>query len=192
MIATDKFEKVEIVAAAELRAWLAKNHASKASYWLVTYKKVVPDKYVSTTEVLDELLCFGWIDGIRRKLDDHRTMQLISARKTQHWAKTYKLRVARLIAEGRMRKPGFTAIEKSKANGLWNFMDDVDNLVVPTDLQKALEKKPAAEEFFKQINDSSKRFVLRWLKLSKTDTTRSKRIIQLVSLSAQGKKLPGS
>jgi uncharacterized protein YdeI (YjbR/CyaY-like superfamily) len=91
-----------------------------------------------------------------------------------------------------MEKPGFEAIDDSKANGLWNFMDDVDNLKVSDDLQKALEKKPLAEEFFKQINDSSKRFVLRWLKLSKTETTRARRIAQLVSLSAQGKKMPGS
>ena len=192
MIATNNFAKIEISSALELRAWLKTNHNSDLSYWLVTYKKVVPEKYVSTSEVLDELLCFGWIDGIRRKLDEKRTMQLISARKTQHWARTYKQRAAKLISEGRMEKPGFQAIDDSKANGLWYFMEDVDNLEVPHDLQKALEKKPAAAEFFKQINDSSKRFVLRWLKLSKTETTRAKRIDQLVNLSVQGKKLPGS
>ena len=59
---------------------------------MVTFKKSEADKYVSRWDVLDELICFGWIDGIRRKLDDNKTMQLISPRKVEHWAKTYKER----------------------------------------------------------------------------------------------------
>lgn len=192
MIATENFEKIEISAAADLRAWLQNNHSSQDSYWLVTYKKVVPDKYVSTSEVLDELLCFGWIDGIRRKLDEKNTMQLISARRTQHWTRTYKQRAEKLIANGLMEEPGYESIRVSKDNGLWNFMDDVDNLEIPNDLKNALEQKPAAEAFFDEINDSSKRNALRWLKLAKTEKTRKKRIQELVKLSAQGKKLPGS
>ena len=192
MIATDNFEKIEISSAADLRQWLGENHSSESSYWLVTYKKIVPEKYVSTSQVLDELLCFGWIDGIRRKLDDQRTMQLISARKTQHWARTYKQRAEKLIALGLMEESGYRSIEEGKQNGLWNFMDDVDNLEIPSDLSQALEKKPAARAFFEAINDSSKRNALRWIKLAKTTKTRNKRIQELVSLSAQGKKLPGS
>ena len=160
--------------------------------WLVTWKKVRPDRYVSTGEVLDELLCFGWIDGVRRKLDDERTMQLISARRAQHWARTHKERAQRLIDDGRMAPPGQAAIDRSKKEGLWNFMDDVDNLVVPDDLLAALKPHAAAFAFFMAINDSSKRFVLRWLKLTKTVATRRKRIAQLVLLSARGEKLPGS
>ncbi|SNR95755.1 hypothetical protein SAMN06295967_101204 [Belliella buryatensis] len=90
MIQTDNFEKVEITTQEELRNWLVQNHQQKESVWLVTFKKSIPEKYLSTSQVLDELLCFGWIDGIRRKLDEHRTMQLISPRKVEHWAKTYK------------------------------------------------------------------------------------------------------
>ena len=147
---------------------------------------------MSTNQVLDELLCYGWIDGIRRKVDVKRTMQLISPRKTQHWAKTYKDRANRLIEEGRMQASGLRSIEISKENGLWSFMDDVDKLIKPNDLSEALSHSKEAEEFFDQINDSSKRFVLRWLKLAKTEATRSKRIAELVRLSSQGKKLPGS
>ena len=91
-----------------------------------------------------------------------------------------------------MHKSGYDSIENAKASGLWNFMDDVDNLIVPNDLQQALLKKPEASQFFHAINDSSKRFVLRWLKLAKTEKTRNKRINQLVDLSAKGEKLKGS
>jgi uncharacterized protein YdeI (YjbR/CyaY-like superfamily) len=192
MIQTDNFLKVEVSSSAELRSWLEKNHGQEDSVWLVTFLKIVPEKYLSTSEVLDELICFGWIDGIRRKLDDTRTMQLISPRRVQHWAKTYKDRAAKLIAEGRMHEAGFRSIELSKQSGLWDFMDDVDQLIVPQDLQDELEKHAGATEFFYAINDSSKRFVLRWLKLAKTEKTRNARILELAQLSSRGEKLKGS
>lgn len=192
MIRTENFDKVEITAREELRYWLEINHNQSESVWLVTYKKDEPDKYVSRWEVLDELICFGWIDGIRRKLDDNRTMQLISKRKVEHWARTYKERAAKLIAEGRMHQSGLKSIEASKASGLWNFMDDVDNLIIPRDLSEALAKLDGASDFFDALNDSSKRFVLRWVKLAKTEKTRKNRIEKLAKLSAKGEKLPGS
>ena len=192
MIDTDKFQQVAVTTPEELRTWLVEHHQQAESIWLVTYKKSVPDKYISTDQVLDELLCFGWIDGIRRKLDEDRTMQLISPRKAQHWSQTYKNRAAQLIAAGKMQASGQQAIARSKASGLWNFMDDVDQLIVPSDLKQAFDARPDAWDFFEHINDSSKRFVLRWLKLSKTAATRKSRIHKLVTLSAKGEKLPGS
>ncbi len=192
MIETEKFEKIEIESSADLRNWLSKNYLNVNSFWLVTYKKSETTKYVSRWDVLDELLCFGWIDGIRRKLDDKRTMQLISKRKVEHWSKSYKERVSKLIDEEKMHESGLKSIEDSKSSGLWNFMDDVDNLIVPKDFKKALLQKTEAFDFFNSINDSSKRFVLRWLKLAKTEKTRQKKINQLVDLSAKGEKLKGS
>ncbi|OYX20134.1 MAG: hypothetical protein B7Z16_06985, partial [Algoriphagus sp. 32-45-6] len=84
------------------------------------------------------------------------------------------------------------SIEHSKQAGLWEFMDDVDRLEVPQDLQDGLDKAPEASDFFHCINDSSKRFVLRWLKLAKTEKTRTARIQQLAELSGKGEKLKGS
>ncbi|WP_114751819.1 YdeI/OmpD-associated family protein [Pleomorphovibrio marinus] len=192
MTQTENFQKVEVSSTKELRAWLEQHHAQKESVWLVTFKKTVPEKYLSTSEVLDELLCFGWIDGIRRKLDDNRTLQLISPRKVEHWAKTYKDRAAKLIEEGKMQEAGFRSIEISKQAGLWDFMDDVDKLIVPQDLLDALQKLEGAEAFFHGINDSSKRFVLRWIKLAKTEKTRDSRVEKIAQLSAKGEKLKGS
>lgn len=192
MIQTENFAKVEVSSTDELRNWLEKNHQQEESVWLVTFKKSVPEKYLSTAAVLDELLCFGWIDGIRRKLDENRTMQLISPRRVEHWAKTYKDRVAKLIEAGKMTEAGYKSIELSKQAGLWDFMDDVDKLIMPEDLLNELKKYGGAEEFFHAINDSSKRFVLRWIKLAKTEKTRASRVEQIAELSANGKKLKGS
>ncbi|MEY3585603.1 MAG: hypothetical protein RLZZ243_667 [Bacteroidota bacterium] len=192
MIQTENFEKLEVSSIGELNKWLHENHQQKESIWLVTYKKIVPEKYLSTSVVLDELLCYGWIDGIRRKLDDNRTMQLISPRRIEHWAKSYKDRAEKLIELGKMQVSGFQSIEISKQHGLWDFMDDVDKLIVPKDLQDALNKISGASDFFHGINDSSKRFVLRWIKLAKMDKTRISRIDQIALLSAKGEKLKGS
>ena len=91
-----------------------------------------------------------------------------------------------------MHQSGLNAIEISKKNGLWNFMDDVDQLIIPKDLMEALRQEDGALDFFNSINPSSKRFALRWLKLAKTGKTRTSRIEKLVSLSSQGLKLAGS
>lgn len=186
------YDRIEVRSIQELHDWLLDNHTSDESWWLVTYKKAVTDKYVDRWDVLDELICFGWIDGVRKKLDEQRTMQLISKRKVQHWAKSYKDRAVQLTKEGRMHSSGLKSVEEGKTNGLWHFMDDVDNLIVPADLETSLKSTEGAFEFFDRINDSSKRNSLRWLKLAKTEKTRQKRLLELTRLSAQGEKLPGS
>lgn len=192
MIKTDNFEKVEISSVEELRAWLELHHQQKESIWVVTFKKHINHKYVSREEVLDEILCFGWIDGIRRKLDDDRTMQLLSPRKAQHWAKSYKDRAKKLIAEGKMHTSGMQCIEEAKKSGLWNFMDDVDALIKPQDLVIAFKNHPGSEAFFDSTPDSSKRWTLRWIKLAKTEKTRRNRIHQTALLAARGEKVPQS
>jgi len=192
MVQTDNFNQVEIASSQELRLWFSEHHHQTESVWLVTYKKSVPSKYVSTSEVLDELLCFGWIDGIRRKLDEDRTMQLIAPRKANHWAQTYKDRATRLIGEGKMQEAGLRSMEWSKQQGLWDFMDDVDQLILPDDLKKALSEYNGATEFFTSINDASKRFVLRYIKLAKTEKTRMARINEIALLASKGEKLKGS
>jgi uncharacterized protein YdeI (YjbR/CyaY-like superfamily) len=192
MLKTDHFEQLVVTSAQQLRDWLEVHHTQTQSIWLVTYKKHTGDKYVSIPEVLDEILCFGWIDGIRRKLDDDRTMQLIGPRRVQHWAKTYKDRVARLTNEGRMHQSGLQTVTEAKRNGLWNEMDDVDALEMPKDLLEALHANPPAMDHFERFATSSKRFVLRWIKLAKTPETRTKRIEKTAHLAAQNLKIPGS
>ncbi|MDC3406649.1 YdeI/OmpD-associated family protein [Bacteroidia bacterium] len=192
MLKTENFKKVEIESQEQLRNWLRLNYSQEEGIWPVTFKKSEKEKYVSRDEVLDELICFGWIDGIRKKLDNTRTMQLISPRRVQHWAKTYKDRAGKLIKENKMHQSGLDSIKKGKESGLWNFMDDVDNLEIPDDLKTALNKLEGAFDFFDNINNSSKRFVLRWIKLSKTEKTRNIRIAKIAKLSSISEKLPGS
>jgi uncharacterized protein YdeI (YjbR/CyaY-like superfamily) len=191
-IKTENFEQVEVTSTGELRAWLEAHHTQQESIWLVTYKKATDggDKYVSRWQVLDEILCFGWIDGIARKLDERRTMQLLSPRRHNVWAKSYKDRAERLIREGRMHAAGFAAIEESKRQGHWDTMEDVDALVLPDDLTEALQAAPSAYAYFTQCPPSYRRNVLRWIKTAKTAPTRAKRIQTTTELSAKGERVP--
>lgn len=192
MTKTENFDLVQVASRQALRDWLEEHHAQTESVWLVTFKKRVATKYVSRDEVLDELLCFGWIDGIRRKLDEDRTMQLISPRKSDHWAKSYKDRAARLIDEGLMRSPGLEAIQRSKRAGLWGFLDDVDALKIPVDLAAALASRPGARAHFDGFPPASRRFVLRWIKLARKPDTRRTRIERIAALAERNERLPGS
>lgn len=189
MIRTENFDQVEISSATDLRQWLALYHAQDNSIWLVTYKKHVPAKYVSTDAILDEILCFGWTDGIRRKLDADRVMQLLSPRRQQVWAKSYKDRVARLTAAGQMHVTGLAAIDRAQAFGLWSKHDHVDALIVPDELGNSLAANNAAARF-DAYAPSYRRNVLRWLATARTPQTRAKRIAAIVQSSSQGEKLP--
>lgn len=191
MVKTENFEQIEVRSSEQLREWLKINHAQKESIWLITYKKETLEKYVSVQEVLDELLCFGWIDGIRRKLDEKRTMQLIAPRKVEHWTKTYKDRFAKLEELGLVEDAGKQSVLKSKEKGLWDFMDDVDALILPTDFIIELQSYPNALINFNAFGASSKRFILRWIKLAKTSETRNKRIKQASELADKNLKIPG-
>ncbi|BAU99988.1 YdeI/OmpD-associated family protein [Aurantimicrobium minutum] len=189
MLDSQRFEHVEVASADELHKWLDKHHTQTEAVWLVTFKKVVQDKYLSTSQVLDELVSFGWIDGIRRALDSERTMQLISPRRTQPWAKTYKDRAEKLISEGRMQAPGIASVELAKNTGAWEAMADVDALVVPEDFQRALEAVPNAWEEYQAFPPSVRRNILRWIASAKTEQTRSKRIGLTVSEARLGRRV---
>ena len=187
-----ELERVEVASIDDMRRWFEANHDQRESIWLVTYKKSVPEKYISLQDVLDVVLCFGWLDGRRMKLDEARTMQLLAPRKTQHWAKSYKDRVARLTAAGRMHPAGLAVVEAAKASGAWDFMNDVDALIKPADLVTALKQHPPALKYYEAFPDSAKRDILRWIKLAKKPATRAKRIQQTAELAAQNKRASGT
>lgn len=186
---TDKFHKLQVTSSEELHIWLAANHHQEDSVWLITFKKHCGEKYVPRWDVLDELIAFGWIDGVRRKLDADRTMQLISPRQTNAWAASYQERAARLEKDGRMQPSGRAAIAASKKAGLWNAAAAVDALIIPPDLGASLAQRPPADENFSRAAPSYRRNVLRWIDGAKTPPTRAKRIEATVQAAAAGVKI---
>ncbi len=185
-----KFQQIQVASVQELNSWLNQNYKSEESYWLVTFKKEVKEKYISIDEVLDLLIAFGWIDGIRKKLDNERTMQLICRRKNHIWAKTYKDRANKLIEEGKMHEGGFDSISYSKANNLWDALNEVDELVIPPDLEKALINQSGTTEQFEKYAPSYRRNILRWLATTKFQATRDKRIARIIDFTSRLEKIP--
>ncbi len=182
------FEKVEVMSRAEWRDWLARNHSQAESIWLITHKKHT-DRYLSSDCIVEEALCFGWIDSLPRKLDSDRTMLLLSPRKPKSvWSKLNKTRVASLIARDLMAESGLEKVESAKADGSWIFLDDVEALVVPSDLEEALAASPLAKNNFEAFSPSAKKGILQWIKMAKRESTRQQRIEKTALLAAQNIK----
>jgi uncharacterized protein YdeI (YjbR/CyaY-like superfamily) len=172
----DSAKEFEAASVQALHDWLTRHHEQTESVWLVTFKKSSGSKYISTSEVLDELVSFGWTDGIRAQVDDQRTKQLISPRRTKPWAKSYKDRAERLIEQGRMHPAGQAAVDLAKETGAWDQLNDVDALIVPPDLLAGLMSQSAAWANFEAFPPSTRRNILRWIASAKTEGTRLKRI----------------
>lgn len=179
-------ETVEVSSRQEWRDWLAKHHLQSASIWLVTYKKHMSDRYLAYDAIVEEALCFGWIDSLPRKLDDDRTMLLLSPRRPKSvWSKLNKTRVEKLIAMGLMMPAGLEKIEQSKVNGSWIFLDDVEALIIPDDLAAALAANALAKQHFEGFSRSNQKGILQWIKMAKRMSTRQQRIEKTVLLAAQ-------
>jgi uncharacterized protein YdeI (YjbR/CyaY-like superfamily) len=185
----DDLERVPIAAAAELRVWLERNHGQEASVWIVTAKKISGLPHVPWSAIVDEALCFGWIDSLPRKLDETRTMLLLSPRRAgSGWSRINKDKVERLEAEGRLAPAGRAAIVRSKADGGWDRLDAAIALIEPPDLAAALDALPAARLAFEGFSPSSRRGILEWIVQAKRPETRRKRIELTVELAARGEK----
>lgn len=180
---------------AEWRLWLEQNHQTAHSVWVIFKKKASGKKSLTWSESVDVALCFGWIDSVKVKVDEESSRQYFSRRKPMStWSKINKDKVAVLTAAGLMTPAGLASVEVAKQNGSWTFLDEVDELRVPDDLDLLFKTQPAAEAFFLGLSNSNKKMILYWVISAKRTETRQKRIEEVVALAAQGKKpkhLPG-
>ncbi|MBW4485693.1 MAG: YdeI/OmpD-associated family protein [Tildeniella torsiva UHER 1998/13D] len=177
---------IQVESRAEWRAWLAANHTRTEGLWLVTYKKLPSRPYVSYDEVVEEALCFGWIDSKGNKLDGDRTMLWMAPRKLgTGWSALNKTRVAALTEAGLMMPPGLAKIEAAKRDGSWELLDAIERLEVPSDLAAALAENELAKANFEAFPRSAKRGILEWIASAKRAETRNRRITETVELAAQ-------
>ena len=187
-----QFEHVEVTSRAQWRAWLTNNHTQTDSIWLVTYKKHTGSRYLPYDAIVEEALCFGWIDSLPRKLDADRTMLLLSPRRPKSpWSKLNKDRVNNMLDQGLMTPAGQEKINQAKADGSWTFLDDVEALIIPEDLASSLAANSQARQYFEAFSPSSKKGILQWIKSAKQTTTRERRIKKTVEMAAQNIKANG-
>jgi uncharacterized protein YdeI (YjbR/CyaY-like superfamily) len=188
----DDAPHVHLESIEQWREWLLENHTRQQGVWLVSWKRATGRPSVPYVESVEEALTVGWIDATRRTLDDERSAQWFTRRKPgSMWAVTNKERVARLEAEGRMLPPGTAAVEAAKADGSWSQFDDVDALIVPADLDAALDAHPGARATWDAYPKSVKRLHLVWIAQAKRAETRAGRIEQVASKAAAGERALG-
>jgi uncharacterized protein YdeI (YjbR/CyaY-like superfamily) len=168
------------------RQWLADNHKTSKGVWLICFKKKTGKPCVPYIDSVEEALCFGWIDSVKKIRDDMSSKQFFSPRKPKSgWAKTNKERVERLITEGLMTEAGMEKINIAKQNGAWNALDEVEKLTVPDDLAVAFDENPLARNYWDAFPPSVRRGILEWISNAKTAETREKRIIDTATKAAQ-------
>jgi uncharacterized protein YdeI (YjbR/CyaY-like superfamily) len=176
---------------AEWRAWLAGHHDRSDEVWLVLWRQRSGRTGLTYEEAVLEALCFGWIDGKSAGLDDDRTMLRFSPRKRgSGWARSNKLRVERLLAEGLMTEAGLALIEEAKRDGSWARLDAVEDLVVPDDLAAALASRPGARENWDGFPRSVRRAALLSIVEAKRPETRARRVAETARLTARTER-PG-
>ena len=177
----DGLQRVEVTSSAAWRTWLKANHKQKDGIWLVRYKKPDP-RHVSWSDVVDEALCFGWIDSVPRKLDDERSMLLVTPRNPKSaWSGINKEKVEKLIAAGRMTTAGLKMVDDAKASGTWHKLTGVEKLEMPPDLVKAFALSKTARQDFEAFPPSTKRAIFEWISQAKRPETRAARIDETVA-----------
>lgn len=173
----------------EWRKWLEKNHLGEKSVWLIIYHKGSETKSVYYDEAVEEALCFGWIDSIAHKRDEESKYQFFAIRKPKsNWSKLNRERAERMIASELMTPSGQALIDLAKSTGTWEALIDVQNSVIPDDLQSQLDKNKIALNNFLAFSPSSKRIILEWIHNAKKSETRLKRIEETVKLASENIK----
>jgi uncharacterized protein YdeI (YjbR/CyaY-like superfamily) len=167
------------------RAWLEEHHADRREIWLVLLKKHVPEPSVTLDEAVEEALCFGWIDGHLRRIDDRsHALRFTPRRPGGQWARSNKARVERLIAEGRMAPPGMAVVEAAKASGDWDRVPPNAELDrAPDDLQAALDADATAAGGWAALPPSHRRQYVFWVLQAKKSETRARRVDEVVRLA---------
>jgi uncharacterized protein YdeI (YjbR/CyaY-like superfamily) len=182
----DQLERVEIASIADLRAWLAANHGRAQSVWLVTARKQAGARYVAYSGIVEELLCFGWIDSLPRALDPMRTMLLISPRKPgSNWSKDDRARVEWLERDGRMASAGAAVVAAARRDGSWDRLKTTETGTAPADLLSALSAAGAVQQW-DAFSLAVRRRSLEFLTAAKRPETRTKRIATIVAAAADG------
>ncbi|MBL8387378.1 MAG: YdeI/OmpD-associated family protein [Hydrogenophaga sp.] len=168
--------------------WLTKHHARSDGLWLQIAKRGADEPSVSYAEAVEIALCWGWIDGQKKGLDDQHFLQRFTPRRARSvWSKVNVEKVAALIESGRMQAPGLAQVEAAKADGRWaRAYDGARTAVVPDDLQAALDAQPPAKAFFATLNASNRYAVLWRIQTAVKPETRARRIEQLVDMLARG------
>jgi uncharacterized protein YdeI (YjbR/CyaY-like superfamily) len=174
------------------RAWLAANHDTIRGVWVVSWRKASGRDPIPNEDLVEEAICFGWIDSTVNTLDEERALQLMTPRRPRSgWTRLNRERAAALDAQGKMTDAGRRAVEVARANGSWTIYDAVEDLLEPDELADALDASPAARAAWDAFPPSARKQMLWWVVAARRPQTRTTRIARIVSEAARGRRAAG-
>lgn len=177
---------------AQWRAWLEANHDRERGVWLCSWRSRTGRPMCPYPEVVEEAICFGWIDSTVTTLDDERGLQLVTPRKPKStWTRLNRRRVDDMEARGLMTDAGRRAVEVAKANGWWTILDPVEDLIEPDDLAAALDAVPAARAAWGGFPVTARKQMLFWVITAAKPETRATRIATIVAKAERGERAQG-
>ena len=169
------------------RQWLSE-HADRGEGVWVIYDKG-PSRVLTYDDIVEEALCFGWVDSIARRRSESQAMLYVAPRKPgSGWSRLNKSRVERLMRAGLMQPRGLAVVETAKIAGSWTALDDVEALIEPDDLAVALAAQPGARTNWDAFPRSTKRAILEWIASAKRPSTRAARVRTTVEEAAVGRR----
>ncbi len=177
--------------AEEWDSWLREHHDSAPGVWIKFARKGSGVASVTYMEALHAALCFGWIDGQARSLDEASYVQRFTPRRARSiWSKRNREFATALIESGRMQPAGLREVERAKADGRWDAAYDAPSTAtVPDDLRAALDASPDAAAFFETLNAQNRYAILHRIQTAKRAETRARRIETFVAMLARGERL---
>jgi uncharacterized protein YdeI (YjbR/CyaY-like superfamily) len=180
----------EFKTAAGFYKWLGRHHDKADEVWIKIHKVGSGLKSVTPKEAIDVVLCWGWIDGIRKGLDDKSFLQRYSRRtKRSIWSQINVGSVARLIDEGRMTEHGLSEVEAARADGRWDRAYRSKDMKIPADLQAAIDAEPKARRMLETLS-AQNRFALAFrTRNMKTESGRRRKIETFVDMLKRGETI---
>jgi uncharacterized protein YdeI (YjbR/CyaY-like superfamily) len=176
--------------AVQFRRWLRRNHASTKVLWAGYYRKHTGHPSMTWQESVDEALCVGWIDGIRKRIDEDRyTIRFTPRRKGSIWSATNIRRVQALTNEKRMQPAGLKSFDLRIENksAIYSYEQRRENL--PRTYATEMRRNPAAWKHFSAQPPSYRKMVVWWVVSAKQEETRRKRLVKLIAASTRGVRL---
>lgn len=169
--------------------WLKVNHAIESELWVKIFKKNTGVPSVTWDDVVIEALCWGWIDGVKKSIDDQAYLQRVTPRKAKsNWSKRNREHVERLINESRMTESGLVHVRSAKADGRWDNAYTASEMKVPEDFLAALESTPKAKQFFEALTKSSQYVIAYGLISAKKAETRQRRFSKFIDMLVNEEK----
>lgn len=173
----------------EFREWLHDHHDKSDGVYLIFYKVGSEFPSMRWEEAVQVALSYGWIDSTVKNLGGEKRRQYFCPRKPNSgWSKINKMYIEELTENGLMEPAGLAAVEVAISNGSWSVYDDAENGVIPDDLQTAFDEAPDALKNFEAFTQSQRKGYLYWLCQAKRQTTRDKRIKEIVRCSGENLK----